>query len=145
MTNRYQDIFGRDILLSELDQAQVSANGELIIADGETAAIQDIRLRIFTRLGALFYDQDFGSYVPDFIHDENTKENRLAFRAEVIRRLELDPRVLSGSADCQILKWDEKQIMAEAFWIFWETEKPQNLSLVLNRPLAAKVLDDLSL
>ena len=138
------DIFGSDILLDENDQAVVAANGELVWCDGLDAAVQDIRLRVFTRLGGLFYDRYFGSTIPDYIHDDNTKSNRLSLTAEVKRRLELDPRVLAGTVTSQILKWDESGVMIEARWRFWDTEDPQNMTITLARPGADRLPEDIA-
>jgi len=139
------DIFGSDILLDENGQALVAANGELVWGDGLAAAIQDIRLRIFTYLGGLFYDQEFGSSIPDFIHDDNTKANRLSLKAEVQRRVALDSRVLSGSVTSKILKWDETGIMIEVAWSFWEVAEPQNLTITLTRPAQGRLAEDINL
>lgn len=139
------DIYGSDILLDEDGQAVVAANGELVWGEGLTAAIQDIRLRVFTGLGGLFYDQDFGSTIPDYIHDEGTKANRLGLAAEAKRRVQMDSRVLAGSVASKILKWDEKPILIEVSWRFWETEEPQNLTITLKRPAGTRVTEDVNL
>lgn len=139
------DIFGSDILLDREGQAVVAANGELIWCDGLTAAVQDIELRIKTSLGRLFYDQDFGSAIPDYVYDENTKSNRISLAAEVRRRVELDARVLAGSASCSILKWDENGLALEARWTWWETAEPQNLTVTIARPGAERLIEDLNL
>lgn len=139
------DIYGSDILLDEDGQAVVAANGELVWGEGLTAAIQDIRLRVFTGLGGLFYDQDFGSTIPDYIHDEGTKANRLGLAAEAKRRVQMDSRVLAGSVTSKVLKWDEKSILIEVSWRFWETEEPQNLTITLKRPAGTRVTEDVNL
>lgn len=143
MTN-YDDIFGSDILLDENRQAVVAANGELVWCDGLTAAVQDIKLRVYTYLENLFYDRKFGSTIPDYIHDENTKSNRLSLNAEVQRRIQMDSRVLTGSVTSKILKWDDQGIMIEASWVFWDTEEPQNMTITLNRPAKDRVLEDIN-
>ena len=138
------DIFGLDILLDEDRQAVVAANGELVWCDGITAAVQDIKLRVFTYLKGLFYDQEFGSTIPDYIHEDSTKSSRLSLNAEVQRRVQMDSRVLAGSAKSKILKWDELGIMIEVTWIFWDTEEPQNLTITLTRPGKYRVTEDIN-
>ena len=49
------DLWGQDIALDADMQAQVAANGTLVLTDGVDTGVQDIRLRLFTRLGNLFY------------------------------------------------------------------------------------------
>jgi hypothetical protein len=143
--NPTNDIFGSDILLDEDGQAVAAANGELVWGDGLSAAVQDIRLRVFTALGGLFYDQDFGSTLPDYIHDDGTKANRLGLAAEAKRRVEMDARVLAGSVSSKILHWDETSIQIEVNWRFWETEEPQNLTVTLARPAGTRVTEDVNL
>lgn len=144
MTNT-DDTFGWDILLDEDRRPIVAANGELVWCDGIDAAVQDIKLRVFTYLKGLFYDREFGSTIPDYIHDENTKSNRLSLNAEVQRRIEMDSRVLTGSVTSKILKWDEQGIMIEAAWTFWDTEEPQNMTITLTRPAQDRVVADINL
>jgi phage baseplate assembly protein W len=143
--SKANDIFGGDIPLDENRRAVVAANGELVWCDGIAAAVQDIRLRVYTALGGLFYDRLFGSAIPDFIHDENTKSNRLSLNAEVRRRLELDARVLSGSVSSKILRWDESGIVIEASWLFHDTPEPQNMTVTLSRPGHNQLPEDINL
>lgn len=138
------DIFGSDILLDENRQAVVAANGELVWCDGITAAVQDIKLRVYTYLEGLFYDREFGSTIPDYIHDENTKANRLSLNAEVQRRIQMDSRVRAGSVTSKILKWDELGIMIAAAWTFWDTEEPQNLTITITRPGKDRLIEDVN-
>ena len=72
------DLWGRDIALDDAGQARIAASGELILTDGVETGLQDIRLRLFTRLGTLFYDDEFGSLVHDWILEESTEANRTA-------------------------------------------------------------------
>ena len=106
------DLWGQDIALDESGQAKIAASGELILTDGLETGLQDIRLRLFTRLGTLFYDEDFGSLLHDWILEESTEANRAAFCSEVVMRVEADPRVELGSVSCSVLLWDERQLTA---------------------------------
>ena len=144
MSSTSNDIFGSDILLDEDRLPIVAANGEMVWCDGITAAVQDIKLRVFTYLEGLFYDREFGSTIPDYIHEESTKSNRLSLNAEVQRRIQMDSRVLTGSVKSKILKWDELSIMIEATWVFWDTEEPQNMTITLNRPAKDRVIEDIN-
>ena len=102
------DLWGQDISLDESGQARVAANGELVLTQGVETGVQDIKFRLFTRLGALFYDRDFGSLLYDWVYEDSTEVTRAAFLAEVTMRVEEDPRVVVGSVKSVILKWDEK-------------------------------------
>ena len=108
--NTRSDFWGQDIALDADGQAKVAASGELILTDGVETGLQDIRLRLFTRLGMLFYDEDFGSLVHDWIFEESTEANRAAFCSEVVMRVEADPRVELGSVSCSVLQWDKRHL-----------------------------------
>ena len=98
-----EDLYGEDILLNESFQAVVVATGDTAVADGVQTCLQDLRLRLFTPLGELFYDRYFGSRLHEFVKAENTGAFRMALVAEVERRIRLDPWVLSESVVCTLV------------------------------------------
>ena len=51
------DIWGQDIALDASGQARVAANGELVLTEGVETGVQDVRIRLSTYLGTLFYDK----------------------------------------------------------------------------------------
>ncbi len=136
------EIFGQDIALNNEGQARVAANGELILTDGVDTGVQDIVLRIFTRLGQLFYDTEFGSLIHDWILEESTETTRAAFEAEIIMRVEMDPRVVVGSVRCSIVKWDERGITARAAWRFIDEDSPLNLVFSINKDNLEMIVED---
>lgn len=135
------DIFGQDIKLDESGQALVAANGELLLTDGEETGSQDIRLRLFTPLGNLFYDKEFGSKIHEWIREENTEERRLAFCTEAARRIRLDPRVKSGTTSCEILAWDEQGITARVSWEFITENHVYNLVIQVGADMEMVISD----
>lgn len=141
-TRAQTDLWGQDIALDTLGRAKVSASGELILTDGPETGEQDIRLRLFTRLGALFYDEDFGSLLHDWILEESTPESRDAFCAEVVMRVEADPRVEPYSVSSVILNWNEREIVAEARWRFVGEDQPFNLVMQLNKNTRELIVQD---
>lgn len=136
------DLWGQDIALNDGGQARVAANGELVLTDGVDTGVQDVKLRLGTRLGALFYDQDFGSLVYDWIYEDNTALTRAAFLSEVTMRVEADPRVVVGSVKCSILKWDEKSLSVSVAWHFIGEDQPLNLVLQADKAVKALVISD---
>ncbi len=130
------DLWGQDIALDESGQAKIAASGELILTDGLETGLQDIRLRLFTRLGTLFYDEDFGSL------EESTEANRAAFCSEVVMRVEADPRVELGSVSCSVLLWDERQLTARVRWTFIGEDHPLNLVLQIDKSTQTAVIQD---
>ena len=136
------DLWGQDIALDDDGQARIAASGELILTDGVETGLQDIRLRLFTRLGTLFYDDEFGSLIHDWILEESTEANRSAFCSEVVMRVEADPRVELGSVSCSILRWDERQLAARVRWTFIGEDHPLNLVLQIDKSTQTAVIQD---
>ncbi len=121
-------IFAQDIALNlKSMQPKVAANGELLLCDGEDTGVQDVILRLFTALGELFYDVEFGSLLHNWFKEENTLSARIGFEAEVVKRLQADPRIVPTSPTCNIVAWDENGITAKASWQFTDTLNRFNL------------------
>lgn len=141
MSSQADSIFGQDIKLDDSGQAVVAANGELVLTQGPATGSQDIRIRLFTPMGTLFYDQDFGSLIHEWVKDENTLAARMAFCAEVTRRIRLDPRVLYGTETCSIRSWDETGIKAAVAWRFIEEDHDFNLVIETNEDMELVIKD----
>lgn len=136
------DLWGQDIALDASGQAKVAANGELVLTDGVETGVQDVRLRLETRLGALFYDTAFGSLVPDWMNEESTEATRAAFCAEVAMRVDEDPRVSVGSVSCCIVQWDAHALVAKVSWRFIGEDSPLNLVMQWNKVTHELVIAD---
>ena len=136
-----ENIFGQDIKLDAAGQALVAANGELVLTRGAETGTQDIRLRLFQSLGMLFYDKEFGSLIHEWIKDENTLSARLAFCAEVTRRVRLDPRVQYSTEVCSIRSWNESGITADVSWAFIEDDHVYNLVIETNEDMEMVISD----
>ena len=75
----------------------------------------------------LFYDVEFGSLIHQWYRDENSQASRMAFEAEVERRIEEDPRVVLGTVSCSVTSWNETGFTAQAAWEFIGEDHPFNL------------------
>ena len=137
-------VYGQDIALGADWQPLVAADGSLILTAGVDTGVQDVRLRLFTPLGELFYDIEFGSLVHEWVKAESTAASRAAFCQEVRRRIQVDPRVVVGSAACSILAWDETGVTARATWRFIDETHPFNLILTVEGSMVTAVLDDVN-
>ncbi len=135
------EIWGQDIKLDSGGQAMVAANGELQLTDDTETGLQDIRIMLETPLGSLFYDSDFGCLIYQWIKEENTLANRMAFCAEVVRRVNNDARVQFGSTSCSIRSWDENGISANVSWSFIEEDHVYNLALSINESMEMVIND----
>ena len=142
MSTATTDLWGQDIALDDSGQAKVAANGELVLTSGVETGVQDIKLRLFTRLGALFYDLDFGSLISDWFYEDNTATTRAAFLAEVTMRVEEDPRVVVGSVKSSYLAWDEKSLTVAVEWRFINEDQPLNLVLQADKSVRELVIKD---
>jgi phage baseplate assembly protein W len=138
------DIFGQDIKLDEAGIPLVAANGELLLTSGVETGVQDVRLRITTPLGELFYDIDFGSLVHEFFLDENTTGNRAAFESEIESRIEEDPRVEVGTVTCSVTSWDATGFTAKAQWQFIGEDNPYNLVIAYDSTNKELVIKDVN-
>lgn len=137
-------MWGQDIALNAIGQANVAANGELVLTDGVETGVQDIRIRLFTYLGTLFYDKTFGSLLPDWFYEESTLSTRAALCSELVMRTEEDPRVAPGSVSASILKWDDKLIVVRVSWRFIGEDSPLNLVLQVDKSIQELVVRDAS-
>lgn len=117
-----EELYGQDVLLDDTMQGAIAANGEVVVSTGTQTVLQDIKLRLFTPLGGLFYDKNFGSRIIEFVKDENTSFTRQALAVEVKKRIALDPRVVKGSVSAKILSWDDKGVKIDTrFKLIGET------------------------
>ncbi|OHD25784.1 MAG: baseplate assembly protein [Spirochaetes bacterium GWB1_59_5] len=138
------DIFGEDIKLDDSGQALVAANGELLLTAGAETGVQDIRLRLGTPLGELFYDSEFGGLIHEWYRDENSQSNRNAFEAEVEQRVEEDPRVVLGTVSCKVASWNEHGFTAHAAWEFIGEDHPFNLVISYDANKKEMVIRDVN-
>jgi phage baseplate assembly protein W len=136
------DLFGTDIALDASLAPRIAANGELVLCSDTDTGIQDIRLRLSTYIGSLFYDQEYGSTLPDWLHDENTELARIGFAAEVKRRIGEDPRVVPGSVACAVTDWNELSMRAEASFRFIDEDHAYNLVITADNSKREMVIQD---
>lgn len=137
-------IYGQDMLLDEELQPVIAANGEAALTNGAQTVVQDIRLKLYTGREGLFYDATWAAYVLDYVKDENTKANRLALCAEVVRRIHEDPRVVPGSASCAVVSWDQDGVQLEAEFQLIGEDHPFNLVLEAGGDRTDMVIKDVS-
>lgn len=138
------DPYGQDIKLDDTGQALVAANGELLLTVGVETGVQDIRLRIGASPDGLFYDREFVSLVYEWVKEESTQANRMAFEAEVERRIQADPRVVLGSARCAVISWSEQNLIARAQWEFIGEDHPFNLVIGFDANKHTMVIKDVN-
>ncbi len=120
------DIFGSDIYMDADFKPSILNNGELRLVTGVETILQDIRLRLITLKGTLFYDSTYGSELPLFMQDDEVDNTSIS--SEVARSLEADPRVEPYSVSTVIEKnMDEISIIVNFQLIGDDT--PHNITL----------------
>lgn len=142
--NETNSFWGQDIALDEHNNPKISAGGEFILTEGVGTPLQDIKLRLFTRLGSLFYDKEYGSLIHDFIFEENTAQNRAGLLSEIIMRIEKDPRVQAGKISAKILKWDEKAVLVSIHFTLIDEDTETNLLLRGDSYAKTLVIEDIN-
>lgn len=136
------DIFAQDIALDKTGQARVAANGELVLTDGPATGVQDIKLRLSTYLGTLFFDKEYGSLLPDWMYEDNDELARIGFAAEAKRRVNEDPRVQPGSVSCSVNIWNELSIQAVLEFRFVDVDHVYNLIIETDKSKKEMVIKD---
>ena len=126
-------IYGTDIKIMPEAELSTSANGEILLVHNTDTVEQDIFLRLSTYYGSLFYDSEYGSYLYDFIKEEDSEETRFALLDEVVRRTESEPRVAPGTVFSQITAWDLQIITLSIGFSLIESDNIFNLILALDK------------
>lgn len=128
-------LMGSDIMVSLADgdflAAPVAVNGELLLVSGSRAALQQVGLRLYTMLGTLWYDVEYGSKVLLWIREESTPLTRQALCQEVETRVNDDPHVVPGTAVCSVRDWDESGVTLDLALQLIGEAHPYNLVLRL--------------
>lgn len=138
------DLWGQDIALDGAGEALLAGNGELILTNGVETGVQDIRLRLLTRLETLFYDVNFGSLIYDWFFEESSPDSREALLAEIVLRVEQDPRVRPGTVWARVLSWDSCTVQVAVEWFFIASDQPSNLVLQADKVLHELLIKDVS-
>ncbi len=136
-----EELYGQDILLDSAMQATIAANGEAVLSDGLESVLQDIKLRLFTPLGSLFYDVGFGSLIHEFVKDEDTEFNRHSLAAEVETRLNEEPRIVPESPYCEVLTWDPTGVTLRATFMLIDETHAFNLVLTISDDMEMVISD----
>ncbi len=125
-------LFGSDIALNSKWQPRITASGELVIVEEADTAVQDIALRLYTVLGSLWYDINYGSEIMMFVRDESTALNRPSLALEVERRCNEDPAVEPGTVSATVRSWGETSIQIQVEFTLISETHSRNLVVSIN-------------
>ena len=92
----------------------MQADGDTALSSGLDCLSQDLVHALTTPKGDLWYDPSYGVDIYKYLKAENTQTQRLALELEIIVTIEVDPRVVAGSARASVRSWDLHKINIEA-------------------------------
>lgn len=87
--------------------------GDAQIVEGKTCLLQDLRHRLMTPKGGLWYDPSYGIDIYQYMHLEDTPINQLSLQQELQDAVEADPRIEPGSVTVLIVEWDLEKIKVQ--------------------------------
>lgn len=122
------DYMGTDIKLNDNGEILIS-NNDFSVTSGIECRLQQIKIRLFTQKGALFYDQDFGSDLHKFINANKTKSNIASFKQSVKLALFKEPLIDNDSV---LVRVDDSEKGFYAYVTFKFLDYDTVLNLVVN-------------
>lgn len=96
-----------DIRLNDLWQLTQAADGDAPLCSGLDCLYQNIILEAITQPGDLFYDEDFGWGLYDFIQSEDTELTRLEMVQRVKSKLQRREVIRADTIDIKIDRVDD--------------------------------------
>ncbi|GAB6158271.1 hypothetical protein JCM39194_14710 [Desulfotomaculum varum] len=98
-------LYDTDIKLDSSWQLTQAATGDAPIVSGFDCIIQDIRLEAMTQAGELFYDEEWGWSLLDFVQSEDDEltiiEVKERIREKLERREIVDPETISTKVELE--------------------------------------------
>lgn len=123
------DILGTDVALVNGDLAPTSAGDAALVA-GSACLAQDLAGLLSTARGTLWMHPEWGFDLARFAHIEDLAVHRLDFCQSVQEAVEMDPRVVPGSARCTVKSWADSAIRFELTVLPIGETNPLNLVLL---------------
>lgn len=125
-------LFDTDIKLDENWQLTAAANGDAPITSNTDCLIQDIRLEAMSQEGELFYDEDWGWSLLDFLQlqdDDLTKlEIDQRIKTKLSRREEIDSETIATQ-----LTFEDDKVSIKVGFKFINDSTQYNLDIALDR------------
>lgn len=143
MSNRYDvEEFETltDIMLDKDGNFAIGTDGDLQLNKGTQVVIQDIKNELETYPKELFYDEEFGSGLLDFVSLQGTEINRLELAQKVITVITRNSQVDANTIDCNINSWSLDGIELEA--VFNINNKIVRLDIGIENEITLKVVSE---
>lgn len=113
-----------DILLNE-NRIGKSAGGDFMIAEPKESFMQDLRLELQTNAGELFYDENYGYTLVEFLHREEDAFLKLEIKKRIQEKLAKREEVDKSSIQVAV-KIEEERLKVK---IIFQTVEGQNEEL----------------
>ncbi len=125
-------LFDTDIKLDENWQLTAAANGDAPITSNTDCLIQDIRLEAMSQEGELFYDEDWGWSLLDFLQMQDDDLTKLEIDQRIKTKLSRREEIDSETIQTQLTFEDDKVSIKVAFK-FINDSTQYNLDIALDR------------
>jgi hypothetical protein len=125
-------LFDTDIKLDENWQLTAAANGDAPITSNTDCLIQDIRLEAMSQEGELFYDEDWGWSLLDFLQMQDDDLTKLEIDQRIKIKLSRREEINSETIATQLTFEDDKVSIKVAFK-FINDSTQYSLDIALDR------------
>ncbi len=104
-----EDYLGADILFDAEGDLAVSATGDLVITQGRSCLLQDVRDRLYTLPGDLFSHDTWGCGIGRLLGAPDTPLNRALAIRYIRFALEAEPRIEDNSISIKPLVFNNEE------------------------------------
>ena len=120
-----------DIKLDDDWQLTPAATGDAPVTDDESGFLQTLQIEALTQEGELFYDEEFGWSLLDFIHQQDNELTRIEISSRIRRKLTVHEEIVPDSVEISQEWIDDLLNIYIKFQLISGTL--QSLTLSLNR------------
>ena len=120
-----------DIKLDDNWQLTPAATGDAPVTDDEAGFLQTLQIEALTQEGELFYDEDFGWSLLDFIHQQDNELTRIEISGRIRRKLTAHEEIVPDSVEISQEWTDDLLNIYIKFQLISGTQQSLTLSLNL--------------
>ncbi|WP_032122048.1 hypothetical protein [Clostridium amazonitimonense] len=121
-----------DIKLDMDWQLTPAANGDALLTSGIECVLQDIQCEALSQEGELFYDEEWGWSLLDFVQAQDEELTRVEMRQRIETKLSRRPEIDVESIEVSINFQSDKLLISVAFK-FADSPEKYELNFTLDR------------
>lgn len=121
-----------DIKLDMDWQLTPAANGDALLTSGIECVLQDIQCEALSQEGELFYDEEWGWSLLDFVQAQDEELTRVEMRQRIETKLSRRPEIDVESIEVSINFQSDKLLISVAFK-FADSSEKYELNFTLDR------------